>query len=101
MTLSRAGTFTFQSPPSSASAQTSVAGSVARHSKSRGPVGTPCDRHAIRERQRRERARPSRRRGPRPRRRARKRSYVVTYEYGLWIDVDEEVLAVGRGVDVA
>ena len=42
MTLSRAGTLTFQSPPSSASAQTSVAGSVGRHSKSRGPVGTPA-----------------------------------------------------------
>ena len=42
ITLSRAGTFTFQSPPSSASAQTSVAGSVGRHSKSRGPVGTPA-----------------------------------------------------------
>ena len=41
-TLSRAGTLTFQSPPSSASAQTSVAGSVGRHSKSRGPVGTPA-----------------------------------------------------------
>ena len=40
-TLSRAGTFTFQSPPSSASAQVSVAGSVARQAKSRGPVGTP------------------------------------------------------------
>ena len=41
MILSRAGTFTFQSPPSSASAQTSVAGSVARHVESRGPMGTP------------------------------------------------------------
>ncbi len=41
MTLSRAGTLTFQSPPSSASAQMSVAGSVARQEKSRGPVGTP------------------------------------------------------------
>jgi hypothetical protein len=38
--LSRIATLTFQSPPSSASAQTSVAGSVGRHVKLRGPVGT-------------------------------------------------------------
>ncbi len=42
ITLSRIGTWTFQSPPSSASAQRSVAGSVARQAKSRGPVGTPA-----------------------------------------------------------
>ncbi len=42
ITLSRFGTVFFQSPPSSASAQMSVAGSVGRHSKSRGPVGTPA-----------------------------------------------------------
>src|SRR5450755_3451367 len=42
MILSRVDTLTFQSPLSSASAQTSVAGSVARQSKSRGPAGTPC-----------------------------------------------------------
>ena len=41
ITLSRSGTCTFQSPASSASAHTSVAGSVGRHSNSRGPVGTP------------------------------------------------------------
>ncbi len=42
MTLSRCGTLTFQSPPSSASAQISVAGSVGRQENSRGPVGTPA-----------------------------------------------------------
>ena len=41
ITLSRAGTLVFQFPPSSASAHTTVAGSVGRHSWSRGPVGTP------------------------------------------------------------
>jgi hypothetical protein len=43
MILSRLGTVLFQSPPSSASAQISVAGSVARQSKSRRLVDTPVN----------------------------------------------------------
>ncbi len=39
---SRCGTCVRRSPPSSASAQTSVAGSIGFHVKSRGPTGTPC-----------------------------------------------------------
>ena len=82
MTLSRAGTLTFQSPPSSASAQTSVAGSVGRHSKSRGPVGTPAigTRSASGQLASVRVLLPARSQSSTS---CAKFRYVVTYEYGL------------------
>ena len=83
MIRSRSGTFAFQSPPSSASAQTRVAGSVGRHSNSRGPVRTPqigtasaSGSEATLCTTAPARSQTSTSRG--------NRSYVVMYEYGRW-----------------